>query len=156
MQRVLRREGLLPTTSIVQRISAKNEVKRVAFAELYLDRNSDFFEKIIFSDESDLFPQKCGRLFVRKFKKEQICLDYALPLRHDPRTIKVWGMISFSGVGPLVLYDGTIDGERYLEFLETYLLEAYQLLRGTRSRKGELLWQQDNAPAHNAKLSKIG
>jgi len=63
-------------------------------------------------------------------------------------------MISFSGVGPLVLYDGTIDGERYLEFLETYLLEAYPLLRGTRSRKGELLWQQDNAPAHNANIVK--
>jgi hypothetical protein len=139
IQRVQRKQGLLPTTNVTQRISRKNEVKRVDFAELHLPQNSDFFEKIVFSDESDLFPQKCGRLYVRKFKAEQVCLDYASPSRHDARTIKVWSIISFSGVGPLIRYDGTIDGERYLGFLKTYLLQAYPHLKGTETRKGQLI-----------------
>jgi len=154
MQRVLRKQGLLPSTNVVQRISAKNEVKRVNFAEIYVGKSYEFFEKIIFSDESDLFPKKCGRLYVRKFKGEAITLDYGPIPRHDPRTIKVWGVISFAGVGPLVLYDGTIDGERYLELLKTHLLAAFPRLRGTKTRKGHFIWQQDNAPGHKSLIVK--
>ena len=68
--------------------------------------------------------------------------------RWDPRTIKVWACISPFGVGPLVRYSGSMDHTKYIIILNTYLMQAYPKLRGTNTRPGTLLFQQDNAGAH--------
>ena len=63
----------------------------------------------MFSDESDIFPKKCGRLFMRKYQGEVLYADHTPQLGKDLRKIKIWGSIGFDGVGPLIRYTGTIN-----------------------------------------------
>ncbi len=110
---------------------------------------------IVFSDESDIFPYKSGKLFIRRRKGEHPLAFYNMYSKWDPRTIKVWGSISAFGVGPLVRYYDTMDHTRYINILDTYLLNAYPKLRGTSSRQGTLSFMQDNAGAHRDSNTKI-
>ena len=57
----------MSTTSIPQHSSVKNQKDRVKFAE-----------DIKLSDESDIFPYKCGQLYIRKAKGEVLELDHVL------------------------------------------------------------------------------
>ena len=44
------------------------------------------------------------------------------------------------------MYNGTIDGKRYMKMLQDHLLQSLSQLKGTRTRKGFLIFQKDNAP----------
>ena len=48
----------------------------------------------------------------------------------------------------MVRYTNTKDHVKYIGILEANLLSNYPLLRGTATRHGALIFQQDNAPAH--------
>jgi len=144
VQRTLNREGLKATTTIPRYVSAKNKTARMKFAEEWLKKESSFYEKIVFSDESDIFPNKCGKLYIRRLKDEDLDLSFGPASNRDSRTVKVWGFIGFNTVGPLVRYYGTLDGVKYLELLKKHLLRSFSGLQGTKTRKGALLWQQDN------------
>ena len=57
-----------------------------------------------------------------KTKGEELELDYGPTLNRDNRTVKVWGIISATPMGSLVIYKGTFYGKRYLKMLEDHLL----------------------------------
>ena len=94
------------------------------------------------------FPTSQARLYIRRCRGEHPLAYYSMNERWDPRTIKVWACISPFGVGPLVRYSGSMDHIKYIDILNTYLMQAYPKLRGTNTRPGTLLFQQDNAGAH--------
>jgi len=151
IHRLLNDESLYASTSLPKTISQANRFKRVAFAQDCLKNGDSFLSIILFSDESDIFPSKCGKTYVRRYPNEQLEVPGARKHWHDPRTIKCWGIISSEGVGPLIQYFGTIDADNYITLLETYLLQNFPTLKGTSTRKGQWIWQQDNAPGHRAK-----
>ena len=62
--------------------------------------------------------------------------------------MKVWGVISQNGVGPLVRYSNTMTGDKYLEVLDTYLIASFPFLRGSQTRASKYYFQQDNAGPH--------
>ena len=121
--------------------------KEFKFAEKYVDQPSTW-PSVIFSDDAFLFPYKSGKLFIRRYPGEKAIPFYEMYDRWDPRTVKVWGCIGVNGVGPLVRFEDTIDNTTYLEILEGYLLKAFPKLRGTSSRPGALIFQDDNAKPH--------
>jgi len=125
MQCLLKEQGLVSSTSVLRYIKPINKRKRVAFAEVYLNKPQTFWNNILFSDECDLFPKKCGKRRIRKYKREEVdvypCPDY----KWDSRTVKVWGVIGSDEVGPLIRNDGTINAVRYIEILEGYLITCY-------------------------------
>ena len=92
----------------------------------------DIWPCIIFSDESDLFPYKSGKLFIRRYLGEKPLQYYNMHSKWDPRTIKVWGCISVNGVGPLVRYFETMENTKYKSILDTYLLQSFPKLEVTR------------------------
>jgi len=73
-----------------------------------------------------------------------------MPTRWDIRTIKVWGCISSEGVGPLVRYYGTMNSDDFLKILQNNLPLWYPKIRGTATRQGSLIFQQDNSKIHTA------
>ena len=92
----------------------KHIIQRRLFAKKYQNWTQNDWELIIFSDEADIFPIKCGKKYYRirgnqKYPDPtQLCEDI------DPDiTIKVWGVISCFGVGPLVRYSGTMKQDKY-------------------------------------------
>lgn len=110
-------------------LTAPQVKTRKKFAESHLEWSFEDWEYIIFSDEADLLPTKCGKEYIR-LRRSQDPLRVVVPGQAVQRdlTIKVWGAISFLGVGPLVRYEGTMDSPKYLETLEGHLLQAYPFL----------------------------
>ena len=144
---------LFDSTAIVEEISQGAKEERLAFA-------LDSFEKkrnwslCIFSDESDLFPDKVGKLHYRRYEGERVELDLGPSYRWDPRKVKVWGSISYNGVGTLVRYYGNLNSIDFVKILEQNLLRDYPLLRGTRTRQGKYYFQLDGASSHTANHSQ--
>ena len=72
-------------------------------------------------------------------------------------TIKVWGAISFWGVGPLIRIEGTMKGDKYLktlrEHLEPLLPNLTNLARVETGRNAHLILVDDNAKYIESKMS---
>lgn len=63
----------------------------------------------------------------------------------------VWGCMSAAGVGKLHIIDGTVNGTKYINILENYLLPSIPICQ---TSYGEYIFKQDNAPCHTAKICK--
>jgi transposase len=61
----------------------------------------------------------------------------------------VWGCMSAAGVGKLVVVDGTLDSDTYIQILKEAMIPSAQALHN-----GYMVFQQDNAPAHTSKKTK--
>jgi len=110
-------------------LSIQNIKDRKVFANNYLQWSKSDWDLVIFSDESDLLPTKCGRKYLRLREGQK--LVEAMPIRKGSKkllTVKVWGMVSSLGVGPLVRYNDTMDGDKYLKLLQRYLFQVYPQL----------------------------
>ena len=149
IQNVLSRDGLMASARLPEYIPPDSKHQRLLFAEKY-SKEPNIWSKVIFSDESDIFPYKAGKLYVRCYRGETDVERYDMRIKWDPRTVKVWGYLIHFGVGPLIRYHDTLNGKRYLEILEEVLLKYYPKLRGTSTRAGGLLFQQDGAKPHVA------
>ena len=147
ISRTLNTHGLLDSTSLIEEISEETMAKRLLFAN-ECQRTQLDWAKVVFSDESDLFPDKQGKLHYRRHEGERVDLDMGPTYHWDPRKVKVWGFITYEGVGTLVRSEGHVNGELYLTFLQENLIEACPLLRGTKTRRGKYIFQQDNAKPH--------
>lgn len=149
IQNILNQDGLIARTSQPKFIGEDSIEQRMRIATILVEK-PDIWPCIIFSDESDLFPYKSGKLFIRRYLGEKPLQYYNMHSKWDPRTIKVWGCISVNGVGPLVRYFETMENTKYKSILDTYLLQSFPKLRGSSTRKSALVFQQDNSKVHRA------
>ena len=62
----------------------------------------------------------------------------------------IWGCMSEVGVGELRLVSGRLKANAYVALLEDALTPSVRSL----GLEGNFIFQQDNAPAHTAKISK--
>lgn len=147
--RILRKTGLLASNFVCQSISTANQTRRLLFARKYVDKSSEFSKKSCFPTNLIFFQRNVEKNF-RIFQVEALYSDHTPRSCKEPRKIKVWGSIGFYGVDPLIQYSRTINKEKYLELLKTYLLQAYTGLKVSSTRGRSLIWPQDNAPPHRA------
>ena len=82
--------GLRASFSIPQYIPAEALSEYLEFARVYV-KTPDIWDKFVFSDESDLFPYKSGKLYIRRYSGEYPRDIYNISTRWDPRTVKIWG-----------------------------------------------------------------
>lgn len=160
--------SILVSNSVVSRILPKrmedlnkaNLKDRRAFAKRHIEWDVSDWNLIIFSDEADLFPVKCGKEYVRLREGEKL-VD-VVPVRAGYKknlTVKVWGSISSLGVGPLIRYEKTMNASKYINLLNRHLLRFYPELEDTRMEEeveAEQLppfcFMQDNSTSHTAKI----
>jgi len=146
----------------MQDLSRQNIKDRVAFADQYFKWEVSDWELVIFSDEADLFPIKCGKEYIR-LREEEKLVD-VVPIREGSKknlTVKVWGSISSLGVGPLVRYEETMKAQKYVDTLNTYLLQEYPMLENSKmEEEGQddqlptFSFVHDNCTPHTAKIVK--
>ncbi len=68
-----------------------------------------------------------------------------------PQSVMIWGAMSSAGVGPLCFLKTNITAPVYQDILEHFMLaSANQLFKDA-----DFIFQQDLAPAHTAKRTKI-
>lgn len=134
-------------------ISAVNRQKRLDFANEYVNKPPQFWEKVLFSDESKfcIFGIKGRKLVWRKqgtaFDKQNLVPT----VKHGGGGVMVWGCMAANGVGRLTFIDSTLDHMGYINILKENLKQSAQDLN-----LGDDFWfQQDNDPKHTAHNVKL-
>jgi hypothetical protein len=151
IQRYLAREGWHPKwTPKVVPISSNNRMKRLVFAENH-EEDDDFWDHVDWSDEVTV--EACPRN--RKLKLLVHCTQQYREIPFNPQVqqgglkVTFWGAFTKHGVGPLIPVEGTVDKDKYIDFLDDYLLS--ELKRLNQKYGGRFVFMHDNARPHTAK-----
>lgn len=132
-------------------LTEANIEKRLQFAEEHQHWTVEDWMQTVFSDESAFHVVNSnGRTWVR-LTEEEVWTEHAFqPYAGQSDGVMVWGAISSTGVGPLIRFeDGSVDAVAYLGAFRYRLRRYYPELYG-----GSMIFQQDNAPIHTAKITK--
>ncbi len=127
-------------------INEPNRRKRVQWCKAHLDWTPAQWRRVLWSDESPFVLRYKGRVRVWRMANERYeknCIRGTV--KHDTK-IMVWGAFSAGGVGDLMLIEGTMVKETYLNILEDHMLPSADLLFGREN----WTFQQDNDPKHTA------
>ena len=130
--------------------------KRAAWAKQAKDSD---WSKVIWSDECYVYlGDSHGRVFVTRCISEELEDDCLVPaFKQSSIRVMVWGCIMKGKKGPLVVLEypggkeGGMNAKRYQEqVLEGALRQFYTAME---SERGNVQYQQDNAPSHTAVLA---
>lgn len=134
-------------------ISAINRRRRLEFAKKYLNHPPEFWERVLFTDESkfNLFGSD-GRVKVWRNPGEGLNPKYTIKtVKYGGGGVLVWGCMAASGVGNLHLIKGTMDQYVYIDILKQHLRPSVEKLGIER----DYWFQQDNDPKHTAINSQL-
>lgn len=129
-------------------ISEINKKKRIEFAKNFGNKPKEFWNNVLFSDESkfNLF-RSDGRILVwRKPNTELEEKNLVSTVKHGGGGVMVWGCMAASGVGELVFIDEIMDKKVYLNILKENLKKSAEKLGLNKN----FYFQQDNDPKHTA------
>ena len=112
--------------------------------------------KVIWSDESAIQKDSDTRtvwVWRHQCKAEKYAPKNVVGKKRDGDLSQmVWGCFVGNKLGPIVFIDGTIRKEEYIAILEQNLLEYIDVLTADGLR--DIVFQQDNARPHTAKLTQ--
>lgn len=129
-------------------MSKANIKKRMQFYCRHVLKPPEFWNRILWTDESMIrLTHSHGRMFVWRAKGEMLSYKCAKPtLKSIQRGVMVWGCISCYGIGKIVLLEGKVNSDVYLNLLKDVIIPE-----GNRLIGNDFILQQDNAPIHKAK-----
>lgn len=133
-------------------ISEVNRKKRLGFAHCYVGKSNEFWENVLFSDESkfNIFGSD-GRKYVWRKAGQALNPKNVIPtVKHGGGHVMVWGCVSFHGVGKLAVIESTMNAEMYVDVLRQNLLSSVQKL----GIENSYIFQQDRDPKHTAQKTK--
>ena len=124
-------------------ISEKNWKKRFGWCRMRKTWKGEW-EKIIWSDESrfELFNND-SRNWIWHKKDERYKVECLNPTVKNSIGIMVWGCFCYNKIGPLVLIEGTLNSDRYIELLKEHLIPFLNNI-GAENH----IFQDDNAPCY--------
>jgi hypothetical protein len=110
------------------------------------------WKKVVFSDESRFSPfHNDGRDRVWRRNGERYCTECLKPtVKFGGGSVMVWGCMSWWGVGPLVVVEGTLNQDRYVSLLSDH---AVPHLKKVDEQCPGVIFQEDNAPCHTAEYA---
>lgn len=130
-------------------LSPKNVIKRYLWSGEMRHKPPNFWENIIFSDESS-FNQfsNGGRVWVWRRPDQEYDISCLQPTVKHSFSVMVWGAIWMNGRSKLIHCEGSINAVAYRNILQHGLLPVYN---GGGISKQDSLFMQDGAPAHTAR-----
>lgn len=134
-------------------VNEVNRKKRLEFAQKYRNKTENFWNQFIFTDESkfNLFGSdgrcKVWRQKNKEYDKKNVCAT----VKHFGGNVMVWGCMSASGVGNLVIVEDTMDQYKYIEILKNNLQASANKMGLGRN----YIFQQDNDPKHSSLNAKL-
>lgn len=146
---VLRKNNYSAKTARKKPFTSKiNKAKRLKYAKEYLKKDQEFWNRVIFSDESkfNIHGSDSGQKLWRKPNTELQLANLNATVKHAGGSVMVWGCMSAGGVGNLAFIDTTMDSKAYLEILKTNLLRSAEKLGLNQS----FIFMQDNDPKHTS------
>ena len=129
------------------RIREVNRKKRVKWAREKLHwRIEGQWDRVIFSDESQVVVGNNNRIYIWRKKYEAESRDCVCPPAQRRLSVMIWGCVSPYGVGTIMTVNGTINRHKYIEILEDNLWPVI----ARHFPEQDCLFQDDNAPIHRA------
>ncbi|KAI4871270.1 hypothetical protein NFI96_019798, partial [Prochilodus magdalenae] len=149
----LRRQGLRSCSA--RRVPLLKPVHiqaRLKFAREHLDVPEEYWENVIWSDETkvELFGKNTTRRVWRKVNEELHPKNTIPTVKHGGGNIMLWGCFSAKGPGRLVRVHERMNGAMYCEILGANLLPS---ARAMKMKRG-WVFQHDNDPKHTARATK--
>ncbi|KAI4901432.1 hypothetical protein NFI96_001514 [Prochilodus magdalenae] len=149
----LRRQGLRSCSA--RRVPLLKPVHiqaRLKFAREHLDVPEEYWENVIWSDETkvELFGKNTNRRVWRKVNAELHPKNTIPTVKHGGGNIMLWGCFSAKGPGRLVRVHERMNGAMYCEILGANLLPS---ARAMKMKRG-WVFQHDNDPKHTARATK--
>ena len=132
---------------LISRVAIKY---RKSWAKENKNQPSEYWESVLFSDESPFELHDTSKHHVWKIRGEEIhSSHYNATVKHDIK-LNVWGCFSTHGVGKIVRITGNMDAQQYVKILKGNLLQsAGKLFNGEN-----FIFQQDNDPKHTSTLAQ--
>ena len=129
-------------------ISELNIAKRIKFAKEYSEKSQDFWNYVIWSDETMVRSfSNSNDVFVKT--NSSVCrknLPVNSQVQNGGVSVMFWGCFSRLGLGPLAAIQESMNAESYKEILNELLLPEL------RAAGVPMVFMQDNAPCHKARL----
>ena len=141
-------------------ISERHASARVSWCEKYKKNTVSDWNQVIFSDESSVEIGKQSRqIRVWRSVGERFNTECLAPtFKSGRKSVMVWGCFAGGIEGPLVFCDENkeeserINSNTYIKILKSYLCPFHHTVRELTGKP--VIFQQDNAPIHSAKITK--
>lgn len=129
-------------------ISVQNKKKRLEFAKVNQNKNIDYWNSVLFTDESkfNLFGSDGKGYVWRKANTELRLENLSATIKHGGGSVMVWGCMSAAGTGELAFIEGNMDQNMYLDILKNNLKKSAEKLGIIEN----FSFYQDNDPKHKA------
>ena len=151
LRRYLKKMGLVSHFAARKPLlTRRHRALRLAFAKKYVNKGHDFWDKVLFTDETRIaIRNDCSKIRLCRRTGER--LHFVTPTVKHPPAVMLWGSFAASGMGRI----------RFLEKNETcnttwYLKVLNQQVRWSASSlfSGSFYLQDDGAPCHRSKAVK--
>lgn len=152
VRRALKDVGCFPSKKPKKpKLSPKNIKARRVFALSHQQWTIDDWKRVLWSDECKInrFNSDGIHYFWSNTGKATQSYQVIETVKHGGGSIMVWGCFSEFGVGPLVLVEGIMNKEIYLNILYENLPVVMGQMDFTEE---DIVFQQDNDPKHASKL----
>lgn len=138
-------------------LSAQNVEKRLSFARMYIGKPNDYWDDVIFCDETKIMlyyndgPNRVWRKPLKALENRNIIPT----VKFGKLSVMVWGCISSKGVGDLVFIENTMDAQQYLQILQGHLIKSAEQFGFPGDIKPQFKFYQDNDPKHKEHTVKM-
>jgi transposase len=153
VHRYLQRNGFVMQKLIkAPMVSDKNKARRLEFASRFSANPDTWWRHILWSDETSVQAHPKGRdVYVRvhgSVKREN--LPRNVQVQAGGFSVMFWGCFSAFGFGPLVVCPKSMDSKAYLQIIKESVLPHVERVKA--EHQANLVFMQDNAPCHKAKV----
>lgn len=140
-------------------LSAQNVEKRLRFATEYISLPLEYWDDVIFSDETKIMlyyhdgPQRVWRKPLTALENKNLIPT----VKFGKLSVMVWGCISSKGVGVIRILDEIMTKEVYLDILKNELtasIKKFGFIDPVNPNKLNYKYYQDNDPKHKSYLCK--
>lgn len=133
------------------RLRPFDKQRRLNWCRQHVSWTSANWQRILFSDESrfELYNRKARRRVWKSPTRR--CLDETVTptLQGGAGAVGIWGCMSADGTGCSQFYRGTLTSANYVDVLRNTALPSRDLLFPQQQL---MIFQQDNAPIHTARI----
>lgn len=131
--------------------NTKQAKKRLAWCKTHVLWTQNEWNDVIFSDEShfEVINRK-NRCFVRRTPDEKEAqFNFSVRTQGGGGTVSVWGCFTAAGTGPLIVYEGRLNADAYIDVISEALPSLVDDI--PLAQRPKCKFMQDNAPCHTAK-----
>jgi transposase len=134
-------------------ISKANAFKRLKWCSAHRGWSVKDWKRVIWSNESRIELWQGSRdRHVRRTKLERFHPDCVAPtMKHGGGSLMMWACFRWNKLGPIIVVDGTMDSQKYIDMLENQL---YPFWKKTKRCIPSLWFQDDGAPCHRSNSVK--